>query len=29
VEIWQPDAWNNVLKDEMPDFGELFKQLTQ
>ncbi|MFN9720771.1 MAG: division/cell wall cluster transcriptional repressor MraZ [Planctomycetota bacterium] len=29
VEIWQPDAWNAVLKDEMPDFGELFKQLTQ
>lgn len=29
VEIWQPDAWNSVLKDEMPDFGELFKQLTQ
>jgi MraZ protein len=29
VEIWQPDAWNSVLKEEMPDFGELFKQLTQ
>lgn len=29
VEIWQPDAWITVLKDEMPDFGELFKQLTQ
>lgn len=29
VEIWHPDAWNAVLKDEMPDFGELFKQLTQ
>jgi len=29
VEVWQPDAWNSVLKDEMPDFGELFKQLTQ
>ncbi|MBL8811718.1 MAG: division/cell wall cluster transcriptional repressor MraZ [Planctomycetaceae bacterium] len=29
VEIWQPDAWNNVLKEEMPEFGELFKQLTQ
>jgi MraZ protein len=29
VEIWQPEAWNSVLKDEMPDFGELFKQLTQ
>ncbi|MEI7698457.1 MAG: division/cell wall cluster transcriptional repressor MraZ [Planctomycetia bacterium] len=29
VEIWQPDAWNAVLKDEMPEFGELFKELTQ
>jgi len=29
VEIWQPDAWNAVLKDEMPEFGELFKDLTQ
>jgi MraZ protein len=29
VEVWQPDAWNAVLKDEMPEFGELFKELTQ
>jgi MraZ protein len=29
VEIWNPDIWLNVLKDEMPDFGDLFKQLTQ
>lgn len=29
VEIWHPEEWNNVLKDEMPDFGELFKELTQ
>ncbi|MCA9061622.1 MAG: division/cell wall cluster transcriptional repressor MraZ [Planctomycetaceae bacterium] len=29
VEIWNPDAWIAVLKDEMPDFGDLFKQLTQ
>ncbi|MEY3458808.1 MAG: hypothetical protein RL215_1965 [Planctomycetota bacterium] len=29
VEIWQPAAWNDVLRAEMPEFGELFKQLTQ
>ncbi|MEY2726120.1 MAG: hypothetical protein RLZZ458_1987 [Planctomycetota bacterium] len=29
VEIWQPAAWNEVLRAEMPEFGELFKQLTQ
>jgi MraZ protein len=29
VEIWNPEAWGSVLKAEMPDFGELFKQLTQ
>ncbi|MCA9008412.1 MAG: division/cell wall cluster transcriptional repressor MraZ [Planctomycetaceae bacterium] len=28
VEIWNPEAWNSVLREEMPDFGELFKQLT-
>ena len=27
VEIWNPDAWLSVLKDEMPDFGTLFKTL--
>ncbi|MEZ6061245.1 MAG: division/cell wall cluster transcriptional repressor MraZ [Planctomycetaceae bacterium] len=29
VEIWHPDRWMDVLKDEMPEFGELFKTLTQ
>ena len=29
VEIWNPEIWLTVLKQEMPDFGELFKQLTQ
>lgn len=29
VEIWNPDVWLDVLKQEMPDFGDLFKQLTQ
>ncbi len=29
VEIWNPETWLTVLKQEMPDFGELFKQLTQ
>ncbi len=29
VEIWNPDIWLDVLKQEMPDFGDLFKQLTQ
>ena len=28
VEIWQADAWNSVLREEMPDFGDLFRQLT-
>ena len=28
VEIWHPEAWLEVLKDEMPDFGDLFKTLT-
>ena len=27
-EIWRPDAWNSVLQEEMPDFGELFRELT-
>ncbi len=27
VEIWNPEAWLSVLKDEMPDFGTLFKTL--
>lgn len=29
VELWHPDAWHAVQRDEMPEFGELFKQLTQ
>ncbi len=27
VEIWNPEAWLSVLKDEMPGFGTLFKTL--
>lgn len=29
VEIWHPDMWLDVLKAEMPDFGDLFKTLTE
>lgn len=29
VEIWNPEAWVAVLREEMPDFGSLFKELTQ
>ncbi|MCA9084366.1 MAG: division/cell wall cluster transcriptional repressor MraZ [Planctomycetaceae bacterium] len=29
VEIWHPDCWLEVLKTEMPDFGDLFKTLTE
>lgn len=29
VEIWNPQNWLEVLKTEMPDFGELFKTLTE
>ena len=28
VEIWHPSAWLDVLKDEMPEFGGLFKELS-
>ena len=28
VEIWKPEAWLDQLKDDMPDFGELFKNLS-
>lgn len=28
VEIWQPQAWLNQLRNDMPEFGELFKQLS-
>ncbi len=29
VEIWHPDMWLEVLKSEMPEFGTLFKTLTE
>jgi len=29
VEIWNPAQWMNVLQEEMPDFGDLFKNLTE
>ena len=29
VEIWQPERWLDVLKAEMPEFGDLFKTLTE
>ncbi|HIK95774.1 MAG TPA: division/cell wall cluster transcriptional repressor MraZ [Planctomycetes bacterium] len=29
VEIWHPDSWLDVLKSEMPEFGDLFKTLTE
>lgn len=29
VEIWHVDRWLDVLKAEMPEFGELFKTLTE
>lgn len=29
VEVWNPQNWMDVLKTEMPDFGELFKTLTE
>ena len=28
VEIWNPRAWLELLRDEMPEFGPLFKDLT-
>lgn len=28
VEIWQPQAWLSQLHADMPEFGELFKQLS-
>lgn len=27
VEIWNPTAWLETLRNEMPDFGSLFKEL--
>src|SRR5580704_14146420 len=29
VEIWNPAAWLEVLRQEMPDFGQLFRTLSQ
>lgn len=29
VEIWHPERWLDVLKSEMPEFGDLFKTLTE
>lgn len=29
VEIWNPSAWLDVLKQEMPEFGQLFRTLSQ
>jgi len=28
VEIWKPEAWLETLRDEMPNFGGLFRELT-
>ncbi|MEX0728432.1 MAG: division/cell wall cluster transcriptional repressor MraZ [Planctomycetaceae bacterium] len=28
VEIWNPQSWLEVLRDDMPEFGEMFKQLS-
>jgi MraZ protein len=28
VEIWNPDAWLEVLKNDMPEFGPLFQDLS-
>jgi len=29
VEIWKPSAWLEVLKEDMPEFGTLFRELTE
>lgn len=29
VEVWNPEKWLEILKAEMPDFGDLFKTLTE
>ena len=29
VEIWNPAAWLDVLREEMPDFGVLFRELSE
>jgi len=27
VEVWNPDAWQQLLRQDMPEFGSLFKQI--
>ncbi|MCH2200709.1 MAG: division/cell wall cluster transcriptional repressor MraZ [Fuerstiella sp.] len=29
IEVWNPVTWMDVLRDEMPGFGDLFKNLTE
>jgi MraZ protein len=29
VEIWNPAAWLEVLRQEMPEFGVLFRDLSE
>ena len=29
VEIWNPAVWLETLRQEMPDFGTLFRELSQ
>lgn len=29
VEIWNPDAWLDVLRQDMPEFGPMFRDLTE
>jgi MraZ protein len=29
VEIWSPAAWLDVLRQEMPEFGGLFRELSE
>ena len=29
VEIWKPEAWLDVLRQDMPEFGTLFRELTE
>ena len=29
VEIWKPEAWLETMKQDMPDFGALFRDLTE
>jgi len=28
VEVWNPDAWLEILRNDMPEFGPLFRNLT-